>query len=88
MLFYDGIIRAMLILGASQFVLFTLRVGGGILFAFGTHIIDLVSYLTGQKASRVHGVTRTITPSTSTINGTRRITSPDFVAVQMQMENC
>lgn len=60
--------------------------GGGNVTLFGSHLIDLITYLTGQKALRVHGIMKTLTQSTSTINGTRRITSPDFSVIQMEMD--
>ncbi|XP_021956561.1 glucose-fructose oxidoreductase domain-containing protein 1 [Folsomia candida] len=61
--------------------------GGGNVTLFGSHLIDLITYLTGQKAIRVHGVTKTLTQSTPFINGnTRRIASPDFSVIQMEMD--
>ena len=61
--------------------------GGGNVTLFGSHVIDLITYLTGLRAIRVHGVTRTLNSSTSCINGTRRITSPDYAVIQMEMES-
>jgi len=61
--------------------------GGGNVTLFGSHLIDLITYLTGQRAVRVHGITRAINAYTSTINGTRRITSPDFSVIQMEMDS-
>jgi predicted dehydrogenase len=60
--------------------------GGGNVNLFGSHLIDLITYLTGQRATRVHGVTKTLIPNTATINGTRRITSSDFSVVQLEMD--
>lgn len=54
---------------------------------FGSHLIDLITYLTGQRALRVHGITRALTQTTPNINGTRRITSPDFSVIQMEMDS-
>ena len=34
------------------------HMGGGILNQFGSHVIDLLQYLTGFKATRVHGTVR------------------------------
>lgn len=60
--------------------------GGGTLTLVGSHVIDLVTFLTGQKAQRVHGVLRTFTKSTDKVNGIRQITSPDFCVFQMEMD--
>lgn len=59
--------------------------GGGILTLVGSHVIDLVSHLTGQRASRVHGLVRTFTKTTDYVRGIRQISSPDFCAFQMEM---
>jgi predicted dehydrogenase len=59
--------------------------GGGILALVGSHVIDLISYLTNQKAIRVHAVVRTFTQTTKHINGIRHITSPDFCCFQMEL---
>ncbi|XP_014243439.1 glucose-fructose oxidoreductase domain-containing protein 1 [Cimex lectularius] len=59
--------------------------GGGILTLVGSHMIDLVSFLTHQKATQVHGLIRTFTKNTSTVKGIRNITSSDFASFQMQM---
>lgn len=53
---------------------------------FGSHLIDLITYLTGQRAIRIHGVTKTFTSQTSFISGTRRITATDFAVIQMEMD--
>lgn len=60
--------------------------GGGILTMVGSHIIDIVSFVTGQRASRVHGLMRTFTKSTDKINGIRWIDSDDFCSFQMILE--
>ncbi|KAJ8683218.1 hypothetical protein QAD02_019010 [Eretmocerus hayati] len=59
--------------------------GGGILSLVGSHVIDLISYITNQKAVRVHAVVRTFTQTTKHISGIRRITSPDFCCFQMEL---
>nr|CAD7432503.1 unnamed protein product [Timema monikensis] len=59
--------------------------GGGVLTLVGSHVIDLVSHLTGQRAVRVHGVIRTFTKTTEHVNGIRHISSPDFCTFQMEM---
>lgn len=61
--------------------------GGGNVTLFGSHMIDLITYLTGQRALRVHGITRALTQTTPSIKGTRRITSPDFSVIQMEMDS-
>lgn len=59
--------------------------GGGTLNLIGSHVIDLVTYLTGQRATKVHGVVRTFTKVTNNINGIRQISAPDFCAFQMEL---
>lgn len=59
--------------------------GGGVLTLVGSHVIDLVSHLTSQRAVRVHGVIRTFTKTTDHVNGIRHISSPDFCTFQMEM---
>lgn len=59
--------------------------GGGTLSMVGSHVIDLVTFLTGQKAVKVHGIVRTFTKTTDHINGIRHITAPDFCTFQMEM---
>lgn len=59
--------------------------GGGILALVGSHVIDLIFHLIGQKASRVHAVVRTFTRTTEHINGIRHVTSPDFCCFQMEL---
>ena len=59
--------------------------GGGILALVGSHVIDLVHHLTGQRASRVHGVVRTFTRTTKHINGIRHVTAPDFCTFQLEL---
>ncbi|XP_030746501.1 glucose-fructose oxidoreductase domain-containing protein 1 [Sitophilus oryzae] len=61
--------------------------GGGTLNLIGSHIVDLVTFLMGQKAVRVHGVVRTFTKHTENIKGIRQITAPDFCAFQMELQN-
>lgn len=59
--------------------------GGGTLNLIGSHVIDLVTYLTGQRATKVHGVVRTFTKVTDSINGIRQISAPDFCTFQMEL---
>ncbi|XP_031773700.1 glucose-fructose oxidoreductase domain-containing protein 2 isoform X3 [Apis florea] len=59
--------------------------GGGILALVGSHVIDLIFHLIGQRASRVHAVVRTFTQTTKHISGIRHVTSPDFCSFQMEL---
>lgn len=59
--------------------------GGGGLHTVGSAIIDLLSFLTGTRASRVHGLLRTFVQQNGSIRGIRRITSDDFCFFQMLM---
>lgn len=61
--------------------------GGGILTLVGSHIIDLVTYLTEQKAVRVHGIVKTFNTDFKCITGIRQLTGPDFCIFQMEMED-
>ena len=58
--------------------------GGGVLSNMGSHIIDLVSFVTGQQAEKVHSCLKTFKPHTEKIHGYRSITSDDFCSFQMQ----
>ncbi|XP_051920157.1 glucose-fructose oxidoreductase domain-containing protein 2 isoform X2 [Hippocampus zosterae] len=62
--------------------------GGGGLHTVGSAIIDLLSYLTGTRAQRVHGLLRTFVQQNDTIRGIRRVTSDDFCFFQMLMGPC
>lgn len=59
--------------------------GGGALNLIGSHVIDLITFLTGQKAVRVHGLVKTFTKTTENINGIRNISAPDFCTFQMEL---
>uniref|UniRef100_A0A3P8T2B2 Glucose-fructose oxidoreductase domain-containing protein 2 n=1 Tax=Amphiprion percula TaxID=161767 RepID=A0A3P8T2B2_AMPPE len=59
--------------------------GGGGLHTVGSAIIDLLSYLTGARAHRVHGLLRTFVQQNGLIRGIRRVTSDDFCFFQMLM---
>lgn len=63
--------------------------GGGVLNQFGSHIIDLLKYLTDRKANRIHGVVRTVQRNTSKVRGIRQITADDVVSLNYETEdNC
>ena len=53
--------------------------GGGVLNFFGSHLIDLVIYLLGQKAVCVNAVFRTIQKKTPNVAGIRQITGKFFI---------
>lgn len=61
--------------------------GGGTLNLIGSHVVDLITYILGKKAVRVHGLVRTFTKNTENINGIRNISAPDFCTFQMELEN-
>lgn len=60
--------------------------GGGVLNLVGSHIIDLVTFVTGRRATRVHGLIRSNVQTTPHVNGIRQITAPDFSTFQMELE--
>ncbi|XP_023674457.1 glucose-fructose oxidoreductase domain-containing protein 2 [Paramormyrops kingsleyae] len=59
--------------------------GGGGLHSMGSHLVDLLSHLTGRRAERVHGLLRTFVGQNGAIRGIRRVTSDDFCFFQMLM---
>ncbi|XP_064599282.1 glucose-fructose oxidoreductase domain-containing protein 1-like [Liolophura sinensis] len=59
--------------------------GGGVLNTLGSNIIDIISFLTKQFATRVHGMLKTYTKQTEKISGIREITSDDFCTFQMEL---
>ncbi|XP_066289988.1 glucose-fructose oxidoreductase domain-containing protein 1-like [Branchiostoma lanceolatum] len=60
--------------------------GGGVLNTIGSHIVDVITYLTNQKAAKVQGTLKTFLQQTEKIRGIRHITSDDFCSFQMQLE--
>lgn len=62
------------------------EMGGGVLNLIGSHVIDLIHFLTGKKAKRVHAIVRTFKQQTDSINGIRAITAPDFCNFQMELQ--
>lgn len=60
--------------------------GGGVLNIYGSVFIDIVTFLTGQRAVKVHGVLKTFTKQTDKIKGIRQITSDDFCSFQMELD--
>ncbi|KAF6210467.1 hypothetical protein GE061_013573 [Apolygus lucorum] len=59
--------------------------GGGVVTLVGSHVIDLISFLTLQRATAVHGIVRTFTKNTKDISGIRNITSSDFCNFEMTL---
>lgn len=60
--------------------------GGGVLNSIGSNLIDIVTYLTSQKAISVHGMLKTYTKQTEKIKGIREITSDDFCTFQLELD--
>ncbi|XP_060706096.1 glucose-fructose oxidoreductase domain-containing protein 1 [Hemiscyllium ocellatum] len=60
--------------------------GGGGLHSVGSYIIDLLTFLTSQKAAKVHGFLKTFVKQTEHIRGIRQITSDDFCTFQMVLD--
>ena len=61
--------------------------GGGVLNIHGSVIIDIITFLTKQKAVKVHGLLKTFTKQTDKIKGIRHITSDDFCTFQMELDD-
>ncbi|CAB0036699.1 unnamed protein product [Trichogramma brassicae] len=64
------------------------RMGGGVLTLVGSHIIDLITYLTNRKAFKVHALIRNFSTTTNLHkNGSiRSVSSPDFCSFQMELD--
>nr|CAB3248893.1 glucose-fructose oxidoreductase domain-containing protein 1 [Phallusia mammillata] len=62
------------------------RMGGGMLAQFGGHFIDVINFISGQKAKQVHGFLTTFQKHTAKVNGFREITSDDFCTFQMKLD--
>ena len=60
--------------------------GGGSLNTVGSHLIDVATYVTGQRASQVHACLRTFRPHTGKIQGYRAVASDDFCCFQLQYD--
>lgn len=59
--------------------------GGGGLHTVGSRIIDLLSYLTGGRAVRVHGMLRTFVRHGGSGGGIRSVTADDYACFQLLM---
>ena len=84
---YDCSIEMESLLGNKYNWLCNHVMGGGVLSLIGSHIIDLSHFLTGQKATEVHGVLKTFNKHTEHIQDFRHITSDDYTCFQMKMDN-
>uniref|UniRef100_H2YW62 GFO/IDH/MocA-like oxidoreductase domain-containing protein n=1 Tax=Ciona savignyi TaxID=51511 RepID=H2YW62_CIOSA len=60
--------------------------GGGVLTNMGGHFVDIVSFVSGQKAVKVHGFLTTFQKQSAKVSGFREVTSDDFCTFQMQMD--
>ena len=58
--------------------------GGGVLNMLGADIIDLISFVSGERACKGHASLSTFRPTTRTIHGYRVITSDDFCCFQLK----
>lgn len=59
--------------------------GGGVLNLVSSHIVDLVYFLIGKHATKVHGVVKTHNKITKNVAGIRQVTAPDFCNFQMEL---
>ena len=59
--------------------------GGGVVSLIGSHIIDLVGFLTGRRAQRAHALIRTFRRQSR--EPMRTITSPDFCVFQLELDD-
>lgn len=62
--------------------------GGGVLNIHGGIIVDLITFLTSQRAIKVHAMLKTFTRQTEEIKGIRFINSDDFCSLQMELNKC
>lgn len=59
--------------------------GGGVLTNVGAHVIDLISFLTNQRAVEVHGTLKTFVSQTDDVSSFRHISSDDYTAFQIKL---
>lgn len=59
--------------------------GGGLLANVGAHIIDIISFLTNQRAVEVQGTLKTFVTQSDRISSFRHISSDDYTAFQMKL---
>lgn len=62
--------------------------GGGLLTNVGSHIIDIIAFLTNCRAKRAHGIVRTFCPDISGTGNSsiRRVTVDDFCSFQLELD--
>lgn len=58
--------------------------GGGILQTYGCHIIDILTFLTDQKACQAQGILQTFVKQTERMPNFRQISSDDFCSFQLK----
>jgi len=59
--------------------------GGGVLTNVGAHVIDIISFLTNQRAVEVHGTLKTFVTQTDSVSSFRHISSDDYTAFQIKL---
>nr|XP_002124667.1 glucose-fructose oxidoreductase domain-containing protein 1 [Ciona intestinalis] len=62
------------------------KMGGGVLTNLGGHFVDIVNFVSGQRAVKVHGFVTTFQKQTAKVSGFREVTSDDFCTFQMKMD--
>ena len=63
------------------------QMGGGVLNLHGALVIDLLTFLTGQKVVKVNGHLHTFNTQTDKIKGIREISSDDFCSFHLEMKD-
>lgn len=61
--------------------------GGGVLQTYGSHVVDILSFLLEQKASQAHGILETFVKQTDRMPNFRQISSDDFCSFQLKYES-
>lgn len=61
--------------------------GGGILQTYGSHIIDILTFLMEQNATEAHGILETFMKQTEKMPSFRHISSDDFCTFQLKYPN-
>jgi len=59
--------------------------GGGVLTNVGAHVIDIISFLTNQRAVEVHGTLKTFVTQIDSVSSFRHISSDDYTAFQIKL---
>jgi len=58
--------------------------GGGVLQTYGSHIIDILSFLLDRNATEAHGIIETFVKQTDKMSNFRYISSDDFSSFQLK----